>query len=79
MKAQIFSHGDPKVGIAGSQGSIDTGVELEDDEREILRADIATFFSDQWGEPATVLFEDETFGECGGIQRKKTPDTSANI
>lgn len=39
MKAQIFSHGDPSVGIQGGQGSIDTGIEVEDDEREGHRAE----------------------------------------
>jgi len=73
MKAQIFSHGDPSVGVWGNRGGIDTGIEVEDDEREGYRADIAKFFSDLWSEPATVLFEDEEFGEFGGIERKKSP------
>lgn len=77
MKAQVFSHGDRSVGIPGGQGSIDTGIEVDEDEREGHRADIATFFADQWGEPATVLFDDEVFGEFGGIQRKKLPDVPA--
>lgn len=71
MKAQIFSNGDPSVGIQGGQGSIDTGIDVEEDEREAHRADIAKFFADQWGEPATVLFDDEVVSEFGGIQRKR--------
>lgn len=75
MKAKIFSHGDPSVGIWGNQGSIDTGIEVDDDEREAYRADIAKFFSDLRGEPATVLFEDEEFSEFGGVQRKEAPQS----
>ena len=33
MKAQVFSWGDPSVGIWGNQGEIDIGINVADDER----------------------------------------------
>lgn len=74
MKARIFSHGDPSVGIWGNEGSISTGIDIDDEDREAYRVDIAKFFSDLWRESATVLFDDEEFGETGCIQRITRPD-----
>lgn len=58
------------MGIAGSQGMIDLGTEIDETDREACRSDVAALFSGMWGEPATVLFSDEEIGESGRIMRK---------
>lgn len=64
-------HEDPSVGIQGGRGSIDLGLdEIASEDREGFRADIAKFFADLWGEPTTVLFEDEECDEVGRLQLK---------
>lgn len=60
MKAKIYSKGDSSVGIPGRTGSVDFGVEFDDDrEREEVRQEVAAVFAGLWGEPAKVVFDDE--------------------
>lgn len=62
MEAYISAAGDPSVGIGSTCITIDTGLvdfTHYDEAREDTRESLRQCFSDIWGEPATVVFEDE--------------------
>lgn len=63
LKASVFSHGDPSVGIYGYDTEIDLNIiEFENKEhREAARMGLAITFGELWDDPATVAFSDEEF------------------
>lgn len=69
MKVIVSSDGDWSVGIPGGYATADVGYEVEEGDREDVRQMFIEFYSALWGEPATVLFDDEEFSETRALVR----------
>jgi hypothetical protein len=59
MKAFICTHGDPSVGIHGVSTEIDLQYDYDNDERSWVRDTLHKCFTELYGEPAEVWFNDE--------------------